>query len=294
MSLWIYKYFVDVVECKSFTKAGKKNFVSQTAVSQQIADLEKKVGGKLLYRERGTLCLTELGEVVYERAKEMLFINSQMEQEIESLKDRYVIKIGIDSSINKRVWRRMQEMLDTYYDEADFRFSKIDCMNGTTLLEEGTIDLYIGYGLYEAHMGIGLEHVGITQSPIGVYVGQDSTLPRERPLTLEDLAGYTRYGSEEYPCSIAVGSEPEFHKLCGKVTCVDNAETMKLKVEFNDGYAFVDSVYFSECHGDIRPVEGLDIPQKISVFYRKKAGQKKKLREVMERIREMMEKDSAA
>lgn len=48
MSLWKYKYFVDVIDSKSFTKAGKKNFVSQTAISQQISSLEKSVGGKLI------------------------------------------------------------------------------------------------------------------------------------------------------------------------------------------------------------------------------------------------------
>ena len=41
MSLWKYKYFLDVVELKSFTKAGARNYVTQTAVSQQIASLEK-------------------------------------------------------------------------------------------------------------------------------------------------------------------------------------------------------------------------------------------------------------
>ncbi len=41
-----YKYFLDVVELKSFTKAGARNYVTQTAVSQQIASLEKKNGGR--------------------------------------------------------------------------------------------------------------------------------------------------------------------------------------------------------------------------------------------------------
>ena len=45
MSLWKYKYFLDVVELKSFTKAGARNYVTQTAVSQQIASLEKMAGG---------------------------------------------------------------------------------------------------------------------------------------------------------------------------------------------------------------------------------------------------------
>lgn len=63
MSLWKYKYFLDVVELKSFTKAGARNYVTQTAVSQQIASLEKMAGGTLLERGNGEICLTELGRL---------------------------------------------------------------------------------------------------------------------------------------------------------------------------------------------------------------------------------------
>ena len=45
-SIWKYKYFIDVVENKSFTKAGTINYVSQTAISQNISSLEKSIGGK--------------------------------------------------------------------------------------------------------------------------------------------------------------------------------------------------------------------------------------------------------
>ena len=75
MILWKYKYFVDVIDSKSFTKAGKKNFVSQTAISQQISSLEKSVGGKLIDRGNGEIVVTELGQIVYDKAKEMLRLN---------------------------------------------------------------------------------------------------------------------------------------------------------------------------------------------------------------------------
>ncbi|MBM6684520.1 LysR family transcriptional regulator [Faecalicatena contorta] len=39
-SIWKYKYFVDVIESKSFTKAGNMNYVSQTAISQNISSLQ--------------------------------------------------------------------------------------------------------------------------------------------------------------------------------------------------------------------------------------------------------------
>ena len=51
--MWKYKYFIDVVENKSFTKAGTINYVSQTAISQNISSLEKSIGGKLLNRGNG-------------------------------------------------------------------------------------------------------------------------------------------------------------------------------------------------------------------------------------------------
>ena len=44
-STWKYKYFIDVVENKSFTKAGTINYVSQSAFSLYISSLEKRFGG---------------------------------------------------------------------------------------------------------------------------------------------------------------------------------------------------------------------------------------------------------
>lgn len=289
MSLWKYKYFVDVVDCKSFTKAGKKNYVSQTAISQQIADLEKKVGGKLLFREHGILRLTELGEIVYERAKEMLLINSQLEKEVDDYKKKYVIKIGIDSSINKIIWKKMQKMLDTYYTEEDFQFTKIEESIGTTLLEEGSLDFYIGYEVNETDIKVELDNISITDNNIGIYVGKDSTIPLKGNITLESLKEYKRYATAKYPCSVIKSSDSEFEKNCGKIKYVDNLETMKLKVEFNDGYAFVDSYYFSNCYGEIYQVEGICIPQHIKVFYRKKNRTKKKISDVLEKIQKIME-----
>ena len=107
MSLWKYKYFLDVVELKSFTKAGARNYVTQTAVSQQIASLEKMAGGTLLERGNGKICLTELGEIVYEYAREMVQTHERMLHEIERYKESSVVRIGIDSSINKLFWAKM-------------------------------------------------------------------------------------------------------------------------------------------------------------------------------------------
>ena len=286
MSLWKYKYFVDVVDMKSFTKAGKKNYVTQTAISQQIAKLEKEAGGKLISRESGSLEVTELGRVVYDKAREMLKIYSQMEKEIEQIQRKDVIRIGIDITINKLIWAKMQELIDTYYSEEDFQFSRIDGAVGNQMLAEHALDIYIGYGVEEEHRTEDLGEFALSEHPIGVYVGEKTTLHASRMVSLEDLKGYTRYGTDMYPCSIVEDISDKFRNSCGKICHVDNAETMKIKVEFNDGYAFVDSYYFSQYSGNVYPVSDWRCPQQMKVYYRRNR-EKRKLCDVLARLRQI-------
>lgn len=260
MSLWKYKYFLDVVELKSFTKAGARNYVTQTAVSQQIASLEKMAGGTLLERGNGEICLTELGEIVYEYAREMVQTYERMLHEIERYKESSVVRIGIDSSINKLFWAKMQKMINDKHSEADFRFSKLDSYIGSRMLRENTLDIYIGYGLNEL----------------------------ERPeFKAKDLERYTRYGTKSYLCSMMNGQKNDPQLLTQGIELVDNVDTMKLKVEFNDGYALADSQYFSYSDGDTLLLPGYEGECVIKAFYRKKRN-KKKVKEILEEIKNVV------
>ncbi len=57
------KVFMAVVQERSFTKAASVLGITQPAVSQNIADLEKMTGRKLFDRQRGSVVLTAEGEV---------------------------------------------------------------------------------------------------------------------------------------------------------------------------------------------------------------------------------------
>lgn len=64
--------FMTVVREKSFTRAAAELGVSQPAVSQNIAELEKVVGYKLFERLKGETVLTGEGEVFRQYAEKML------------------------------------------------------------------------------------------------------------------------------------------------------------------------------------------------------------------------------
>jgi DNA-binding transcriptional LysR family regulator len=66
------KVFCDVVETGSFSVAASQNFITQSAVSQQLRTLESKYHCKLLERGRSGAKPTPAGEILYEASREIL------------------------------------------------------------------------------------------------------------------------------------------------------------------------------------------------------------------------------
>jgi DNA-binding transcriptional LysR family regulator len=62
------KYFQSVVRCGNFTEAAEQNFISQSAISQQIQALEKELGVTLLERKNRKFTLTPAGEYFYKKS----------------------------------------------------------------------------------------------------------------------------------------------------------------------------------------------------------------------------------
>lgn len=74
MHIETLKVFVDLVDMQSFSLAAERNFITQSAVSQQIRTLEDKFKRRLLERVRGRreVRLTTAGEVFYRECKNVL------------------------------------------------------------------------------------------------------------------------------------------------------------------------------------------------------------------------------
>lgn len=67
-------YFISVAEHLNFTKAAKCHYIAQTAMSQQIRALEKKVGVDLFIRNNRSVRLTPAGIQFFKEAKRIVTI----------------------------------------------------------------------------------------------------------------------------------------------------------------------------------------------------------------------------
>jgi len=75
--------FYWVAEHKSFSQAAELLSLSQPTVSAHVQELEKALGGKLLYRVRGRVSLTPLGRLLAERAKTLLAFKRETAAAVE-------------------------------------------------------------------------------------------------------------------------------------------------------------------------------------------------------------------
>ena len=96
------RYFVKVVQEDSFTRAADALFVTQPAISKMVRLLEEEVGQPLLVRGDRHVRLTVAGQIVFERAQEMLGILNKLKCELEDVSQlkRGTLNVGIPPMVN--------------------------------------------------------------------------------------------------------------------------------------------------------------------------------------------------
>ncbi len=90
-------YFLTLSECLNFTQAAARHSVSQTAISQYIASLEKKLGVRLFDRSSHSVTLTEAGKYYYEQVRYLRNYYEDVEKRLRAIGEQYrgYVKIGI-------------------------------------------------------------------------------------------------------------------------------------------------------------------------------------------------------
>lgn len=89
------EYFVCVVDNNSFAQAATEQYVSQSAISQQIKALETSLGVELMVREKRSFHLTPAGQYLYRSGKKLL-------ERFHDIKVE-TTRIGTDARVSLRI-----------------------------------------------------------------------------------------------------------------------------------------------------------------------------------------------
>lgn len=77
--LELYRVFCEVVKYKNISKTAESMYISQSAITQSIQKLENMLGGKVFYRNKNGVELTEEGKSLYEYIKDSIETMSNAE-----------------------------------------------------------------------------------------------------------------------------------------------------------------------------------------------------------------------
>lgn len=95
MQIETLQIFCDLAELKSFSHTAEKNMISQSAVSQQLAQLERIFNTPLLNRQRKSFGLTDAGEMFYNTCKDIITRYDNFQSSLNYLKNSAKGKITI-------------------------------------------------------------------------------------------------------------------------------------------------------------------------------------------------------
>ena len=95
MQLDALKVFCDVARCRSFSLAAAANGRSQSAASQIVLQLEKRLEVQLINRATRPLQLTELGRVYFEGCQRILEQYQELEATIREAQDQLASTVRV-------------------------------------------------------------------------------------------------------------------------------------------------------------------------------------------------------
>jgi DNA-binding transcriptional LysR family regulator len=131
MEIRVLEYYISIVNHKSITRAAEALHISQSTLSRQIMDMEDRLGVTLFERGRREISLTEDGDFLYQRAKDIVQLASDTEKKILAGKSLSgTIRIGIgEGSVNdlilSAVWPLIERNPDVVLDYQTLAADKI-------------------------------------------------------------------------------------------------------------------------------------------------------------------------
>ena len=115
--LELYRVFCEVVKYKNISKTAESMYLSQSAITQSIQKLENMLGGKVFYRNKNGVELTEEGRNLYEYIKDSIETMSNA----ENIFSKYInlekgkIRIGGGNSlVNSLIISPLIEFINKY------------------------------------------------------------------------------------------------------------------------------------------------------------------------------------
>ncbi|MFH1573820.1 MAG: LysR substrate-binding domain-containing protein [Acidobacteriota bacterium] len=240
MQIETLKVFCDLVESRSFSQSAVRNFVTQSAVSQQIRNLELRLETTLLIRSGKSVIPTEAGQLLYEASRDILERFDRLQRQLKSageemagsLRVATIYSVGIyEMSLAIRTFLKRYPKVNLHVEFSRSARVYEDCLNGS-------IDL--GIVTYPRPRK-GLQIISLPADRLTLICSPDHPFARRRHIELRKIDGEDFIAfMENIPSRQAIDRILKDNNASVRVVMeFDNIETIKRSVEIGTGISIV-------------------------------------------------------
>ncbi|MHC4637522.1 MAG: LysR family transcriptional regulator [Planctomycetota bacterium] len=240
MHIETFKIFCDLAELKSFSKTAQKNLLSQSAISQQLSQLELDYKCQLINRKKRPIELTKAGLLLQKTALEIIETYERFKSELNSLKTstENSISVGAIFSIGMHALPDYVKKFMVKYPNVHVN---IDYFSAETIYEL----------VLEGDLDVGLVAIPKRDKRLDVYDFQDESLvlvcsPKHHLAENTNIdihkLQFERFISfqKDVPTRLWIDSILQRYSIVvNSVMEFDNIETIKRAVEINSGISIL-------------------------------------------------------
>lgn len=286
------KVFCDIVETKSFSKAAERNFITQSAVSQQISYMENHFDKKLIIRGKGKFSLTSEGRIFLNGCNSILSLFQDTIDRMEAKLGNIVQTVNIESIYSIGFYRlpiwMKSFMLDNKNINLHVEYNKSDRIYKNVI--RGGCD--IGIIAYPwNHPLIDIQYVHVEK--LVAVCAPAFPLSTNLEISLMQLNGIDMISFvSEIPTRNYIDKILKKENI--KVNHIhefDNVETLKRSLELGDGIAILpeNTIQQEIANNDLVSLEITDGPfyRNIGIISRKNRPQSKAIKLVLNKLMEL-------
>lgn len=184
----LYKVFYHVASTLSFSEASKQLFISQSAVSQSIKVLEKKLNQTLFIRSTKRVQLTPQGEILLKHIEPAMNLIRQGENQLldsNSLNGGQ-LRIGASDTICRYYLLPFLNTFHKRYPNIHIKVTNRTSIECAKLLDNGQVD-FILTNYPNSGLG-GNQNVSVLREFSDIFVANETYFPmKNREITLHEL-----------------------------------------------------------------------------------------------------------
>ncbi|MFJ7567511.1 LysR family transcriptional regulator [Herminiimonas sp. NPDC097707] len=187
------KYFMAIAEEGQISRAAKRLHMAQPPLSLQLKILEEKLGVQLIERNTKSLCLTEAGHALYQRAEQIVGLVDTTTKEIREFDQglRGTLAIGSPPGIGHLYMPSRIADFHAHYPDVNFQWREgntyrvLELLN-SRVIEVGIVRLPIDSNTYELKPLLKEPWVAVVRASEGQLKPPTITLPElaREPLLL--------------------------------------------------------------------------------------------------------------